>query len=105
MPLSAPVCAESPNAETYAIGVRRCGYSPGMSEPLQNDPDRAGGLISDAQGEFVAQEPGGAFDPRSFREHVDRDDDVDAEPQTPVATPPVDDQRMSGPGEEIDKAG
>jgi hypothetical protein len=106
-----------------------------MSQPLQNDPDRAGGLVSDAQGEFVADEPGGAFDPRSFREPVDRDDafkprpfrepvdrddafeprpfrepvdrddDVDAAPDAAVATPPMDDERMSGPGEEIDKAG
>ncbi|GAA4966088.1 hypothetical protein [Actinoplanes utahensis] len=33
----------------------------------QNDPDRARGLITDAQGEFVQQHPGGAFDPRTFR--------------------------------------
>ena len=105
MPLSATVRAESPNAETVRDWRPHAGYSPGMSEPLQNDPDRAGGLISDAQGEFVAQEPGGAFDPRSFREHADRDDDADGEPEPAAATPPVDDQRMSGPGEEIDKAG
>ncbi|WP_306203791.1 hypothetical protein [Actinoplanes sp. RD1] len=37
-----------------------------MTSP-QNDPDRAGGLISDAQGEFVQEEPGGVFDPRAFR--------------------------------------
>lgn len=61
----------------------------------QNDPDRAGGLISDAKGEFVEEEPGGAFDPRAFR---DTDDD-DAK------RPPVNDQRMSSPGAEIDKAG
>jgi hypothetical protein len=34
---------------------------------LQNDPDKAGGLVSDAQGEFVLEEPGSAFDPRAFR--------------------------------------
>ena len=76
-----------------------------MTEPLQNDPDRAGGLISDAHGEFVAQEPGGAFDPRAFRKRVDRDDDVSPAPDRAAGSPPVDDERMSGPGEEIDKAG
>ncbi|WP_305782951.1 hypothetical protein [Symbioplanes lichenis] len=34
---------------------------------LQNDPDKAGGLITDAQGEFVLEEPGSVFDPRAFR--------------------------------------
>ncbi|GAA0801428.1 hypothetical protein [Spirilliplanes yamanashiensis] len=39
-----------------------------MTEPLQNDPDRAEGTtVPDAQGEFVAEQPGGAFDPRSYR--------------------------------------
>ena len=76
-----------------------------MSDHLQNDPDRAGGLVSDAQGEFVTSEPGGAFDPRAFRKHVDRDYDPGAGPAGPVDSPPVDDERMSGPGEEIDKAG
>jgi len=75
-----------------------------MSDHLQNDPDRAGGLISDAHGEFVQSEPGGAFDPRAFRKHVDRDDDPETGTE-PVESPPVNDQRMSGPGEEIDKAG
>jgi hypothetical protein len=81
-----------------------------MSERyLQNDPDRAGGLISDAQGEFVEEDPGGAFDPRTFR----------SSPSSPSATgsssapaagaadpaePPMDDERMVGPREEIDKA-
>ena len=75
------------------------------NEMLQNDPDRAGGLISDAQGEFVTQEPGGAFDPRTFRGPVDRDDDPESGGDDRVGAPPVDDERMSGPGEEIDKAG
>jgi hypothetical protein len=76
-----------------------------MTDHLQNDPDRAGGLISDAHGEFVTQEPGGAFDPRAFREHVDRDDDAPPAREHAAGSPPVDDERMSGPGEEIDKAG
>ena len=76
-----------------------------MSDHLQNDPDRAGGLISDAHGEFVAEEPGGAFDPRAFREHADPGDDPAARRAPEAGEPPVDDQRMSGPGEEIDKAG
>ncbi|MEV4638645.1 hypothetical protein AB0J80_14975 [Actinoplanes sp. NPDC049548] len=58
-----------------------------MSYP-QNDPDRAGGLISDAQGEFVEEESGGAFDPRAFQKKE----------------PPSDDDHMVGPGEEIEKA-
>ena len=82
-----------------------------MSEqatPLQNDPDRAAGnLVPDAHGEFVTSAPGGAFDPRSFRDGAGRPAgdgtgpaarDADA-----PARPPVDDERMSGPGEEIDK--
>ncbi|GIF10538.1 hypothetical protein [Actinoplanes teichomyceticus] len=74
----------------------------------QNDPDRAGGLVSDAQGEFVKQHPGGAFDPRAFRpgSHPEaapgtggaRDDEA-----TPG--PPMDGERMAAPGREIDKAG
>jgi hypothetical protein len=79
-----------------------------MTHP-QNDPDRAGGLVSDAAGEFVTEEPGGAFDPRTFR--GDRPAGTDAGPDddtgVPVeqGRPPMDDERMSGPGEEIDKAG
>ena len=76
-----------------------------MTHP-QNDPDRAGGLVPDAVGEFVAEEPGGAFDPRSFR--GDRPDPEPAAPSGDDAEatgPPMDDERMSGPGEEIDKAG
>jgi hypothetical protein len=72
-------------------------------EQLQNDPDRAGGLITGGQGEFAGEDPGGAFDPRTFREGgaapatgADEED---------VDDPPVNDERMSGPGEEIDKAG
>ena len=65
------------------------------------------GLITDAQGEFVQQFPGGAFDPRTFRHGSGR-----RGPAGPSAVgeggaadrPPVDDERMSGPGEEIDKA-
>jgi hypothetical protein len=76
-----------------------------MTDHLQNDPDRAGGLISDAQGEFVAQEPGGAFDPRSFRADADPEHDAGPRRDEPVESPPVDDERMSGPGEEIGKAG
>jgi hypothetical protein len=76
-----------------------------MSDHLQNDPDRAGGLVSDAQGEFVTEAPGGAFDPRAFRKHVDRGDHPETGGGDPVEAPPVDDERMSGPGEEIDKAG
>jgi hypothetical protein len=76
-----------------------------MSDHLQNDPDRAGGLISDAQGEFVAEKPGGAFDPRTFREDVDRGDEPAAHAEPEVEKPGVDGLRMSGPGSEIDKAG
>jgi hypothetical protein len=76
-----------------------------MSDHLQNDPDRAGGLISDARGEFVRREPGGAFDPRTFRADADRGDRPDSRPDPEEAGPGVDGRRMSGPGEEIDKAG
>ncbi|HEX8343378.1 MAG TPA: hypothetical protein VF657_01360 [Actinoplanes sp.] len=78
------------------------------SERLQNDPDRAAGnLVPDAHGEFVTSAPGGAFDPRSFRDGDDRPARGGAGPAArdadPPARPPVDDERMSGPGEEIDK--
>jgi hypothetical protein len=81
-----------------------------QTAPLQNDPDRAtGSLVPDAQGEFVTAEPGGAFDPRSFRGDGQRPTDEDpgssARAADAAARPPVDDERMSGPGEEIDKAG
>ena len=75
-------------------------------EQLQSDPDRAGGLITGGQGEFVGEDRGGAFDPRTFRaggtapatgEAAADEKDVDG--------PPVNDEYMSGPGEEIDKAG
>ena len=89
---------------------------------LQNDPDRAGGLISDAQGEFVASESGGAFDPRAFRSDSEapgprssdapepRGSDAPERPDAPAAAddqpaPPMKDLRMSSPGAEIDKAG
>ena len=90
-----------------------------MNAHLQNDPDRAGGLIADAQGEFVQQESGGAFDPRAFREDTrdapaePRTDTQDASPEPRTDTednsagpgrPPVDDEYMAGPREEIDKA-
>ena len=78
------------------------GTSQRMSDHLQNDPDRAGGLVSDAQGEFVAEEPGGAFDPRTFREDADRGDGPEAHAESEVEKPGVDGQRMSGPGSEID---
>jgi hypothetical protein len=86
---------------------------------LQNDPGRAGGLISNAQGEFVAESPGGAFNPRAFRAHggqrpsadeapggTEDDDTEDDDTEDGAATPepPMDDERMSGPGEEIEKA-
>jgi hypothetical protein len=86
-----------------------------VSEPLQNDPDRAGGLVSDAQGEFVEEDPGGPFDPRTFRdggggERGDgggggRTAGADREPEPDAGAPPVDDERMSSPGQEDDKTG
>ena len=85
---------------------------------LQNDPDRAGGLVSDAQGEFVEEEAGGPFDPRAFRKDTGdhpagaepRDAEVAERPDAPAAAdrdprPPMNDERMSSPGSEIDKAG
>jgi hypothetical protein len=81
-----------------------------MSDPhLQNDPDRAGGLIPDGQGEFVEEEPGGAFDPRTFRSASASSPSPSSSPSSPSSSsqdeePPMDDQRMVGPGEEIDKA-
>ena len=75
-----------------------------MDAHPQNDPDRAGGLISDAQGEFVQQESGGVFDPRAFRS--DTRDTPAAAGSASAGTdgPPMDEQRMVAPGEEIDKA-
>ncbi|MFI7600850.1 hypothetical protein [Actinoplanes sp. NPDC049681] len=58
-----------------------------MSYP-QNDPRRAGGLISDAQGEFVEQEGDGGDEVRGGES----------------GEPPMEDNRMVGPREEIDKA-
>jgi hypothetical protein len=85
-----------------------------MSDPhLQNDPDRAGGLIPDGQGEFVEEEPGGAFDPRTFRSaSPSSPSPSSSSPPTSSSAssssqdeePPMDDQRMDGPGEDIDKA-
>jgi hypothetical protein len=83
-------------------------------EYRQNDPDRAGGLISDAQGEFATSESGGAFDPRAFTpssEHpAQHGDDAPERPDAPAAEdeeriPPMNDERMSSPGGEIEKAG
>ena len=83
-------------------------------EHAQNDPDRAGGLISDAQGEFVEAESGGAFDPRAFRSGTGsptpHGSDAPERPDAPAAgssapAPPMNDERMSSPGAEIDKAG
>jgi hypothetical protein len=76
----------------------------------QNDPDRAGGLIADAVGEFVEEHPGGAFDPRTFRDPAppaaDAAPDTGREASADVAPkPPMDDERMVGPGEESSKAG
>ncbi len=53
----------------------------------------------------MTEAPGGAFDPRAVRKHVDRGDHPETGCGDPVEAPPVDDERMSGPGEEIDKAG
>lgn len=85
------------------------GITTGMDAHLQNDPERAGGLVSDAQGEFVQQESGGVFDPRAFREDTRSTATATAgsgsgsAPGDP-AEPAMDDERMVGPGEEIDKA-
>ncbi|MFI1990689.1 hypothetical protein [Actinoplanes sp. NPDC020271] len=70
----------------------------------QNDPDRANGLISDGQGEFVQQHPGGAFDPRAFRpgRPAAAPDEPDDDPT--VGEPPMGNGRMTAPGAEADKA-
>ena len=76
-----------------------------MGDYLQNDPDRAGGLISDAQGEFVEQESGGVFDPRAFRSSSPENPSDAAGPAPDESgEPPMDGDRMVGPGDEIDKA-
>jgi hypothetical protein len=73
---------------------------------LQNDPDRAGGLISDAVGEFVEDSPGGAFDPRTYRDGADTGEEApSSDGSGRVDGPPMNDQRMVGPGEESAKAG
>ncbi|WP_229073337.1 hypothetical protein [Actinoplanes sp. DH11] len=56
----------------------------------QNDPDRARGLISDAQGEFVQQHPGGAFDPRTFRSGSPTGPSTAPDEADPVGEPPMD---------------
>jgi hypothetical protein len=103
MPPPVPQWASSPHDGTVAFA--RPGYPWAMSDYLQNDPDRAGGLIADAQGEFVLDDPAGAFDPRTFREGSEPSPEQPADPSMdePVDTPPVNDERMSGPREEIDK--
>ena len=93
----------------YGVTAAATGYPDGMTddhdEPLQNDPDRAAGsLVPDAQGELVADRPGGAFDPPPFRGAHPDADAPEPEPAREPARPPVDDERMSGPGAEIDKA-
>ena len=80
------------------------GITAGMDAHLQNDPERAGGLIADAQGEFVEQESGGVFDPRAFRADTRDDAEAPAARSGDPGEPPMDDERMVGPGEEIDKA-
>ncbi|MFC3989380.1 hypothetical protein [Actinoplanes siamensis] len=79
----------------------------------QNDPDRARGLISDAQGEFVQQQPGGPFDPRAFRsgatagpatEATEAAEAGEATEAHPAGAPPMAGDRMTPPGREIDKA-
>jgi hypothetical protein len=72
---------------------------------MSDDKQRPGGLISDAQGEFVKESPGGAFDPRAF--HGDRSADAPSPSgdESGADSPPMDGTRMSSPGEEIDKAG
>src|SRR3954447_6659306 len=121
MPPSAAWWEHSPHDGT--VGAGPAGYPTSVSEPLQNDPDRAGGLVSDAQGEFVEEDPGGPFDPRTFRDG-DGDGDggggggggsggggggrttgADPEPEPGAGAPPVDDERMSSPGQEDDKTG
>jgi hypothetical protein len=129
MPPSARQWEGSPHDGT--IGFARLGYPIRMSEPLQNDPDRAGGLVSGAQGEFVEEQPGGAFDPRAFRRDSPAAGDPPADdapaggphPGDPRAgdltagdltagdadhepgLPPVNDQRMSSPRQENEKTG
>lgn len=105
----------------FAVGRR--GYCTGMDEhrtPLQNDPDRADeSLVADGHGEFVGARPGGAFDPRSYRNDDEELDDQGGdpaagdEPQPTGASggdggggaprPGDGGARTSGPGEEIDK--
>jgi hypothetical protein len=77
--------------------------------PLQNDPDRANdSLVPDALGEFVRDQPGGAFDPRAFRSDPPAGSGDDLGPvhtadDDEPGGPPANGLRMSGPGEEIDK--
>ena len=115
MPPKRPASGENPNPGTVrspaGVNLPRTGYATVMddqpSTPLQNDPDRASGsLVPDAVGEFVREQPGGAFDPRSFRgdrEPIDAGPEADAAGAAEPVRPPVDDERMSGPGDEIDK--
>ncbi|GAA2852993.1 hypothetical protein Acy02nite_51100 [Actinoplanes cyaneus] len=70
----------------------------------QNDPDRAEGLISDAQGEFVREHPGGAFDPRAFRPGRPAAPAEPAGQDQPAGEPPMTGDRMAPPGGEAAKA-
>jgi|1186.fasta_scaffold529721_2 hypothetical protein len=82
-----------------------------MTEPLQNDPDRAGNtLVPDAIGEFVEDSPGGAFDPRSFREGDAGHADPGPHPAPAGGTGdrvdvPTEQGATAGPGDEGDKLG
>ncbi|AGL19281.1 hypothetical protein [Actinoplanes sp. N902-109] len=70
---------------------------------LQNDPDRAGGLISDGQGEFVQEHPGGVFDPRAFRHGRSEPAPAQDDDAPPVGEPPMGNAPMTAPGGEIEK--
>ncbi|AEV85831.1 hypothetical protein ACWT_4812 [Actinoplanes sp. SE50] len=72
--------------------------------PDRNDPDRARGLISDAQGEFVQEHPGGAFDPRAFRSGHPAPPAEPPAASHPAGEPPMRGNRMAPPGEESAKA-
>ncbi|MEU4559384.1 hypothetical protein AB0F72_13435 [Actinoplanes sp. NPDC023936] len=69
----------------------------------QNDPDRAQGLISDAQGEFVQQHPGGAFDPHAFHSGRPAAPPAEAGEDHPAGEPPMTGERMTAPDGELAK--
>ncbi|MBO3742641.1 hypothetical protein [Actinoplanes flavus] len=80
--------------------------SDAQTEYPQNDVDRAQGLISDGQGEFVQERPGGAFDPRAFRPGHPASSPARAEEEAPAAgEPPMTGPRMAPPEEESAKTG